>query len=466
MSHMDNDFTSATAHLWRATSRQNEAMDPSAAPMVTGPRVVLPSVFDVTGLASAAVAVATQAAADLLAVRQGTSARAVSVDSHRACAAFQPEAWFTPQGWTLPPIWDPLSGNYRTVDGWIRLHTNYAAHRAAVEQTLGARDRDGVAAAVANQRSIDVESAVIEAGGAAAAMATRSEWLVSQAGIATATAPAFDIAERPMTTPARWATARPEAPFSGLRVLDLTRVLAGPTCSKFLAAYGADVLRIDPPGFEEVAALLPETTQGKRTAALDLTATSDRGVFEELVVQADVIVIGLRADALARLGYGAAELKALNPDLIIASLDAYGWVGPWRHRRGFDSLVQMSCGIAASGTDAPIPLPVQALDYGTGWLLAAAITRILTRQLTESVTATITASLIATANLLYEVTELAGERVLAQSPTAKTDLALEPTGTAWGPALRAPFPGRIDSIVAKFAHQAGPLGRHPSTWQH
>ncbi|MFV0373430.1 CoA transferase [Microbacterium sp.] len=460
-----DDITSATAHLWRATSRQNEAMDSSAAPMVTGPRVVLPSVFDVTGLAGGAVAVATQAAADLLAVRQGTSTRAVSVDSHHACAAFQPGAWFTPQGWRLPPLWDPLSGNYRTADGWIRLHTNYAAHRVAVEQALGAHDRDGVAAAVVGQRRIDVESAVIEAGGAAAAMATRSEWLVSQAGSATATASAFDITDRSMTTPARWTFARPDAPFSGLRVLDLTRVLAGPTCTKFFAAYGADVLRIDPPGFEEVGALLPETTQGKRTAALDLTADSDRVVFEELVVQADVIVIGLRADALPGLGYGATDLKALNPDVIIASLDAYGWVGPWRHRRGFDSLVQMSCGIAATGTDAPNPLPVQALDYGTGWLLAAAITRILVRQLTESVTATITTSLVATANLLYEVTELAGERVLTQALAATPDLALEPTSTAWGSARRAPFPGRIDSIPAKFAHDAGPLGRHPATWQ-
>ena len=140
MSHMDNDFSSVTAHLWRATSRHHEATDPSSAPMVTGPRVVLPSAFDVTGLASAAVAVATQAAADLFADRQVTSTRAVSVDSRHACAAFKPEAWFTPQGWTLPPIWDPLSGNYRTVDGWIRLHTNYAAHRAAVEQTLGGRE--------------------------------------------------------------------------------------------------------------------------------------------------------------------------------------------------------------------------------------------------------------------------------------------------------------------------------------
>ena len=462
---MDNDLTLLVSHLWRATSGRDETAEPSTVPTITGPRVVVPSAFDVTGLAGGAVAVATRAAADLLAVRQGAPTPSVSVDSRQACAAFQPEAWFMPQGWTLPPLWDRLSGNYRTADGWVRLHTNYAAHRVAVEQALGAGDRESVAEAVAGQRGVDVEGAVIEAGGAAAALTTRSEWLMSQAGAATATASAFDIADRSVTAPARWAFARPDAPFSGLRVLDLTRVLAGPTCTKFFAAYGADVLRIDPPGFREVAALLPETTQGKRTAELDLTIASDRVVFEDLVAHADVIVSGLRSDALAKLGYGATDLTALNPDLIIASLDAYGWEGPWRHRRGFDSLVQMSCGIAATGADAPNPLPVQALDYGTGWLLAAAVTRALTRQVTESVAATITTSLIATATLLYEVTELAGERVPASASTATQNLALEPTSTVWGPAKRAPFPGRIDGAAAMFRQDAGPLGRHPAVWQ-
>ena len=133
-----------------------------------------------------------------------------------------------------------------------------------------------------------------------------------------------------------------------MRVLDLTRVIGAPVCTKFLAAYGAEVLRIDPPDFAEVPALLPEVTAGKRTAALDLTTAADRGTFEDLVAGADVLVSGLRADALARLGYSDDTLTALNPALNLASLNAYGWDGPWRDRRGFDSLVQMSCGIAAA----------------------------------------------------------------------------------------------------------------------
>ena len=250
-----------------------------------------------------------------------------------------------------------------------------------------------------------------------------------------------------------------------MRVLDLTRVIAGPVCTKFLAGYGADVLRIDPPQFEEVASLLPETTLGKRTAALDLTAPADRASFEDLLAGADVLVSGLRTDALTRLGYDDRTLAALNPDLIVARLNAYGWTGPWQNRRGFDSLVQMSCGLAADGAtsagrDEPTPLPVQALDHATGWILAAAVTRALTHRLTDSVTTCVFASLIGTANLLYTLTPP------PDRPPAPTtdDFAREPSTTAWGPARRVPLPGRIDGIRPYWAHEAGPLGRHAPRW--
>src|SRR5690606_28759131 len=134
-----------------------------------------------------------------------------------------------------------------------------------------------------------------------------------------------------------------------------------PVATRFLAGYGADVLRIDPPGFAEVPALLPDTTVGKRCAWLDLTTVDGRQRFEALVASADVLVCGLRPGALDRLGFDTAALRERNPSLIIAALDAYGWEGPWRDRRGFDSLVQMSCGIAAAGAaaagaDQPVPL--------------------------------------------------------------------------------------------------------------
>jgi hypothetical protein len=450
--------------VWRSLGG---AADVASVVSASGPRAVLPSSFDVTGLATASVAAATLAAAEFLAAREVSRPRPVSVDSRAACAAFAAEGLFTPVGWSRPELWDPVAGNYRAEDGWIRLHTNYPYHRAVVERLLDAGDRAAVQAAVSRWKGRELETAVVEAGGCAAAMHTREAWLRSAPG-AEATAPPVTVTERRLpgssegTPPVRPGGGQP---FSGVRVLDLTRVIAGPVCTSFLAAYGADVLRVDPPGFAEVPALLPEMTEGKRTAALDLTAKADRATFDKLVAGADVLVTGLRGDALGRLGYGDGRLSALNPALIIASLNAYGWDGPWRDRRGFDSLVQMSCGIAAAGgaaaeKDAPVPLPVQALDYATGYLLAAAVGRALTRRLTRSAASRIRASLIGTANLLWSLPRPA-ERPPAPKPE---DFTLVDTETAWGPARRVPLPGEIAGVTAEWRIEAGPLGRHEPTW--
>src|SRR5580692_2163155 len=164
----------------------------------TGPRAVLPSQFDVTGLATASVAAATLAAAEFLAARTDGPPLPVTVDSRQACAAFAAEGLFTPIGWDRPEIWDPIAGNYRARDGWIRLHTNYAYHRAAVERLLGAADRESVAAAVAEWKAEELETAIVEAGGCAAVMRTREDWLATPAGAATAGAPLAAVADRPL----------------------------------------------------------------------------------------------------------------------------------------------------------------------------------------------------------------------------------------------------------------------------
>jgi CoA transferase family III len=460
---MENEIADLAARVWELAGGSSEVAEALG---VSGPRAVLPSYFDVTGLATASVAAAALAVAEFLAARTGTPPRPVRVDSRVACAAFAAEGLFTPVGWSLPGIWDPIAGNYRARDGWIRLHTNYAYHRSAVEWVLGARDRDAVQSAVKGWKAADLESAVVEAGGCAAVMRTREDWLASPAGTATANASPLTVVERACPAGGQRAVAAHGLPYEGVRVLDLTRVMAGPVCTKFLAAFGAEVLRIDPPGFEEVPALVPEMSAGKRTATLDLTAAADRSTFEHLVAGADVLVTGLRADALKRLGYDDATLAALNPALIHTSHNAYGWEGPWRDRRGFDSLVQMSCGIAAtgaaeSGRDDPVPLPVQALDHAAGYLLAAAVGRALTRRLTRSVASRARASLVGTANLLWSFGVSGGELLPAPKPE---DFELVDTDTEWGPARRVPPPATIEGITAGWRIPAGPLGRDPAAW--
>src|SRR6185437_4527351 len=301
---MTADLHELAAQVWELAGG---AADAARRLTASGPRTFLPAGFDVTGLATATVGAATLAAAEYHAARNSSGVPAARVDSRAACAAFAAEALFTPVGWSLPDIWDPVAGNYRTRDGWLRLHTNYAYHRAAVARVLKADDRDAVRAAVSEWKAADLEAAVVAAGGCAAVMYDRDEWLASAPGAATAHAPALAVTDRPVPagglTGAGRAAGPAGQPFEGVRVLDLTRVIAGPIGTRFLAAYGADVLRLDPPGFAEVGALLPETTAGKRTAAVDLTTPAGRTAFERLVAGADVLVTGLRADALARLGY-------------------------------------------------------------------------------------------------------------------------------------------------------------------
>ncbi|HEY6793001.1 MAG TPA: CoA transferase, partial [Trebonia sp.] len=275
---MNEDFAKIAARIWQAAAGPEGHLDALA---FNGPQQVLPSWFDVTGLAAGSVAAAALAAAEFHAARTGTSIRGVRVDSREACAAFAAEGLFTPVGWELPPVWDPIAGNYQAQDGWIRLHTNYAYHRAAVERVLGAGDKESAAAAAADWKVADLEAAVVAAGGCAAMMHSREEWLASPPGAATAAASMLSAVSR--AVPAGQGAAGQGAagqvanqPYAGIRVLDLTRVIAGPVATKFLAAYGADVLRVDPPGFEEVAAILPEVTAGKRTTALDLTTRDGR----------------------------------------------------------------------------------------------------------------------------------------------------------------------------------------------
>jgi crotonobetainyl-CoA:carnitine CoA-transferase CaiB-like acyl-CoA transferase len=423
---------------------------------MTGPAVVLPSRYDVTTLAARAVAEATSAAAELLAVRTAEPLRRVWVDRVAACAAFLGERLLRPVGWQLPPVSDPITGDYRTADGWIRLHTNYRNHLVAALRALGLpadADREGVAGEVREWTGQDLEAAVVGRGGAAAVLHSTAEWFATAPGRA---ARAERLIERPagsggVSLPAA------DRPLSGVRVLDVTRVIAGPVATRFLAAHGAQVLRIDPPGFAEVPALLPEFMPGKRCAAMDLGSGRDRERFVELVRQAHVVVSGLRSDALAGLGLGVPALRAINPSLITARLDAYGWAGPWRDRRGFDSLVQMSCGIAFSGAESePSPLPAQALDHATGYLLAAAVCRALTRQLRDRVSTDVTTSLVATANLLLDLPAPASRG----EPVDFPDEVFERVDTHWGPADRVRVPGRIEGVDPHWDIDAGPLGRH------
>lgn len=436
---------------------------------LTGPAAVLPSIFDVTGFATACAAAAVTGVAELAAARTGSALPATSVDRLAASASFRFEGVMAPEGWELPPIWDPVAGDYEAADGWIRLHTNYRHHLDAALAVLEVpAEREQVSAAVAGWAVDELEAAVVAADGCAAAMRTGRAWDRHPAGRASA-------GERPVvvgdpvpvsggTGPDLSAPAG-TAPLAGIRILDLTRVIAGPVATRFLAGYGAKVVRIDPPGFDEVPALLPEATAGKRCAALDLRDAADRATFERLVAEAHVVVGGLRPGALDRLGLGPDALRSINPALVLVTHDAYGWSGPWAGRRGFDSLVQMSTGIAAAGaaaagTDRPAPLPAQALDHGVGHLLAAATCRALARLATDGATANVRGSLVGAANVVRSTAAPEGPRPEVSVADAPTEVV----GTAWGRLRHAPLAGTVEGHSPRWTVDAGPLGRHPAAF--
>ncbi len=424
----------------------------------------LASAFPVTELAASSVGAATLAVTELLS--EIGEIPKTFVDRRQA------SLWFGlsihPQGWELPAAWDPLAGDYEASDGWIKIHTNAPCHKAAALTVLQCESsRERVADAVRLWEAEALEQAIVDAYGCAARLRLRPEWLAHPQGIAVTQEPlVLQSPGHSSHEPSAW---RPQEsrPLQGLRVLDLTRVLAGPVATRFLAGYGAEVLRLDPPGWDEPA-LAPEITLGKRCARLDLRDRDGRITFEHLLSRADILVHGYRSDALDNLGYSAEKRQEIRPGLIDVSLNAYGHSGPWQGRRGFDSLVQFSTGISSEGmmwkgASSPVSLPVQALDHATGYLMAAAAVRgILSRQRGEPIRQ-YRLSLARTAELLFH------HRGPGSSgdfpPAGDTDRSADSEHTPWGIACRLMPPAQIGNTRMSWETPAVPLGSAAPQWK-
>ena len=429
---------------------------------VTG-QGALPSIFAVSDLAAASIAAAAAAAAELLECTIGTTA---SVEVSRPLAS----RWFgctlQPISWNLPAAWDPIAGDYRGKDGWIRLHTNAPHHRLAALQVLGVEpEKDAVSEAVAGWDIERLESAVVDNKGCAAAMMSLADWDRHSQGRSVSAEP---LVARRTTEDAGSGEISPtlDRPLAGVRVLDLTRVLAGPVATRFLAGLGAEVLRVDPPHWDEPS-VVPEVTLGKRCAELELRRSDGRERFLELLSQADVLVHGYRSDALDDLGLDVSCRRNARPGLVDIALDAYGWTGPWRARRGFDSLVQMSAGIAEagmrrSGKVQPTPLPVQALDHATGYLLAAAAVRGIAERTRTGRGYEARASLARTARLLCDAPQCDPSDDLPA--LREEDWSPDVEATAFGPARRLQSPVTIAERPLRWERPAARLASSPPSW--
>lgn len=270
--------------------------------------------------------------------------------------------------------WSSFSGFFKTSDGWVRTHGNYPHHAAAIRDCFGVENREELVKTLLSVSRFDVEESLMRHGGIAVAVRTRHEWAQHPQELATAHAPWVSLDVEPQNVGPQF-TNKPNKPAEGIRVLDLTRVIAGPTCSQIFACLGADVLRVDPPFIPELKRQFISNAQGKRSAVIDLSR--DKDALHQLLTEAQVVILGYSPGSLDKFGLSIENLRDTYPHLLIASLSAWGDEGPWSTQAGFDSIVQAATGISEicnysreDGERVPGALPVQALDHSTGFLLA------------------------------------------------------------------------------------------------
>jgi CoA-transferase family III len=345
---------------------------------------VLPSSFPVGTVVQTGVAASVLAAAEIWRARTGKQQRA-GVDMRAAAVTARSERYLQVDGAPPPELWDKLAGTYQCGDDrWVRLHTNFPHNRDGVLAILKCDyDRAAVARALREWAAYEFEDRCAAAGLVVTAMRTFVEWDAHPEGQAVRNVPLLSI-EALGEAPARsWPGG--DRPLAGIKVLDLTRIIAGPVCGMTLAAHGADVMLVTAAHLPSIAPLVIDSGRGKLSAHLDLRNQQDRQKFEALLRDADIVVQGYRPGGLEALGFGPHDVARIRPGIVYVTLSAYGHHGLWSGRRGFDSLAQTASGFnaaeaQAAGIAGPKPLPAQVLDHTTGYLMAFAVMTALLRQ--------------------------------------------------------------------------------------
>jgi crotonobetainyl-CoA:carnitine CoA-transferase CaiB-like acyl-CoA transferase len=351
---------------------------------IDGDDPVLPTPFRIAAAGAASIA-ASACAAEALHVLRGGAAQRVAVDARRAAAAMRGARYLRIDGKAPESLWDPLSGFYPVRDGrFVSIHCNFPVHAAAAARVLRtAADRAAMQAAAREWEGVALEDAIHAAGGCAGYVRTEEEWRAHPQSRAVAGQTLLEI-ERIGDAPAM-PLPPTDRPLGGVRVLDLTRVLAGPTCARVLAEHGAEVLKVNGPHLPHSGPVELDTGMGKRATHIDLRGAAGVAVLRRLAAGCDVFSQSYRPGALAAHGFAPADLAAARPGIVCVTLTAWGPTGPWAARRGFDSIVQCVSGMAHESGDGATPrlLPVSAIDYVSGYLMAFGAMVALGRRATE-----------------------------------------------------------------------------------
>ena len=350
---------------------------------------ILPTPFRIGDTAAASLAAVGLAVSDLWKIRTGRG-QDVRVDVRQATASMRSSRYMTKDGKSIAAERHTLMGVYPAKNGrWSYLHCNFPNHRDAALSVLGVEeDAKAVRQAVSRWDALELEEAIITARGAGGMVRSMDEWAQHPQSAAVASLPLIEIEKIGDSPP----VPLPEGsrPLSGVRVLDMTRVLAGPTCARTLAEHGADVLKITGPHLPSIGSQEFDTGHGKLSAHLDLREEKDLETLRELIRQADVFSQGYRPGTLAGRGLAPKDLAGLRPGIVYVSLSAFGRVGPWASRRGFDTVVQTVSGVTArqgelfpGAEPGPQFYPVSAIDYLTGYLMAFGTLLALARRARE-----------------------------------------------------------------------------------
>ena len=349
----------------------------------------LPTPFRMAEASTATLAAVGLAMNDLWELRTGRRQK-IAINTRQATASLRSGTYLKMEDTPVPNGRNVVMGTYPAKHGrWSYIHCNFPNHRAAALKVLGvAEDRDAVTKAIAQWDALELEEAIIAAGGAGGMVRTMAEWAQHPQGMAIAGLPLMEIVKI-ADSPAE-PLPKGDRPLSGVRVLDLTRVIAGPTCARTLAEHGAEVLKITGKHLPSLGRQEYDTGHGKLSAHLDLREAKDVEILRGLVRKADVFSQGYRPGTLGNRGFTPEALAQLRPGIVVVSLCAFSHAGPWASRRGFDTVVQTVSGITNRqgevfpGT-APGPqfYPLSAIDFLTGYLMAFGASVALARRARE-----------------------------------------------------------------------------------
>ncbi|KAJ3880119.1 CoA-transferase family III [Lentinula edodes] len=406
------------------------------------PDCAINSSFKIGSAAQTTIGLAGLSASYFHELRTGVK-QTVLVDARHAVLEFRSEAYYSLENRPPGSIWDTIAGLYKTRDDkFIRVHTNFPHHRRGILSILGLSDspdltRDHVQKAFLQWDADAFEEKAAESGMCAFVSRTFEEWDRHPQGLALKNVPPVTVTKI-ADAPKRQISflSSYEHPLQNVKVLDLSRVLAGPVAGRTLAAHGADVLLVTSPKLPALPALDVDTSRGKRTTQLDLTCPEDKEKLQKLILDADVFLQAYRPGALEGKGFGTHEIVKMKGDrdhgMICANLCAWGWDGPWKSRRGFDSLVQTATGFNTAESQAhaesrnspsviqlqPKPFPVQALDHAAGYLMAYGINVALCKTINEGGSWEVRVSLAAVAQWLRSLGRVSPE--VGFGETAKT----------------------------------------------